>query len=83
MMQAMGFAGETSAKDAYGFSALPAGRFDGQIDIGLSAHFWSSSESSIRLANVWSMTASAALLSEIQKHYGISVRCIKDKPEAP
>ena len=71
--------------DDYSFSALPAGQkaFSGNytgLDEGHSAYFWSSKESVDAFASymVFYDSDSFALLQYNYKHYGYSVRCIKD-----
>ncbi|MBO5533257.1 MAG: fibrobacter succinogenes major paralogous domain-containing protein [Fibrobacter sp.] len=81
-MQVKGYEKWPKATNTYGFSALPAGRYnDGNFfSIGDYAGFWSSAEYSSNTAGRWKMDASSAGLSNIDKDIGYSVRCVKDSP---
>ena len=82
-MQAKGVANWTSATDAYGFSALPAGYYyNGSVkNFGSNAYFWSSTEDSNPYAYARELSADASKSdNHYNKKYGYSVRCIQDKP---
>ena len=70
--------------DSFGFSALPAGRTNGEGDFlrdGTSAYFWSSSADRRYYAYYVGLNyydADAILFAD-SKHFGFSVRCIKDE----
>ncbi|WP_290763612.1 fibrobacter succinogenes major paralogous domain-containing protein [Fibrobacter sp. UBA4297] len=69
--------------DAFGFSALPAGRRGSDVSYdeeGYSVYFWSSTEISSNYAyRVYlEYDADDAALSFFYKDYGFSVRCLKD-----
>lgn len=75
----------TAATNSSGFTALPGGaRGDGAAggdsDIGAYGFWWSSSE--VGVTNAWSRDignyGGAAFRSYPKKHYGFSVRCLKD-----
>ena len=73
----------TKATDEYGFSALPAGCFEGRDDgsgVGDAAYFWSSTAESMPFH--WDLTATSAGQNRdarVGKGCGlISVRCLKD-----
>ena len=82
-MQAKGYANWSSATDAYGFSALPAGSdyFEGVshfLYVGSEAQFWSATEFNAGSAYVWFLNASEAGISTDALNPHISVRCVKD-----
>ena len=69
--------------DAYSFSALPAGLryYDGNYyDEGLTAFFWSSTESNSNYAYYMYLDYDGdnAGLNDDYKNYGFPVRCVKD-----
>lgn len=69
--------------DAYGFSALPAGRRndDGNFEnVGLNAYFWSADESNGPTAYYLGLYYGniSAWMTNWRKYNGHSVRCIKD-----
>ena len=70
--------------DAYGFSALPAGRRDGSeryLNGGGDAYFWSSTEYSRFSAFYMSLTCGVSGVGfddDENKDFGFSVRCLKD-----
>ena len=69
--------------DAFGFSALPAGRRGSDVSYGeegYSVYFWSSTEISSKYAyRVYlEYDADDATLSFFYKDYGFSVRCVKN-----
>ena len=70
-----------SGNNATGFSALPAGFYDGSqhYDFGYSAYFWSSTEYYDH-AYFHDLGRSGAYvsISNFSKYYGLSVRCLKD-----
>ena len=83
-MQAKGYAKWTRATDAYGFSALPAGRYEtgyppGFEGVGLHASFWSATERESDYAYYWFLYEKDAFPSEgnFKKDF-YSVRCVKD-----
>ena len=87
-MQAKGFDDWSSATDAYGFSALPAGDYyNGSFgNVGSFADFWSATEYDSIDAYYWGLNANYANLysgsySKYDKFYGYSVRCLKDSEE--
>ena len=70
-------------EDAYGFSALPAGRrlYNGDFDnVGYSAHFWSATadDSNYAYRMYLSYGSDNASLGEDYKNLGFSVRCLQD-----
>ena len=82
-MQAKGFPEWSDATDAYGFSALPAGRYDyfhvyGAV--GEGAYFWSATSPDGRnvVLNTWILGASVAGPNSDNKGCGYSVRCLQD-----
>ncbi len=79
-MQAIGFTNWSSATDAYGFSALPVGRYNkGNFNnVGSYAYFWSASVYNSSYAYFWYLYANGANYSDIYKYNGHSVRCLKD-----
>ena len=69
--------------DAFGFSALPAGRryYDGRFDGGgADANFWSATENGYNSAHVMRLyyNYEIAYLNTFGKDNGFSVRCVKD-----
>ncbi len=84
-MQAKDIAGWPYATDAYGFSALPAGLYNGNFInyVGVGAYFWGASENENYYAGNWILEASGAYFDIIYRGDGFSVRCIKDDPTAP
>ena len=69
--------------DAFGFSALPAGRryYDGRFDGGgADANFWSATENGYNSAHVMRLyyNYEIAYLNTYGKDNGFSVRCVKD-----
>ena len=79
-MQAMGYETWSGATDAYAFSALPAGYYNGGqfYYVGANAYFWSATERNDNTADIWSLEADLASRYNNQKQYGFSVRCLKD-----
>ena len=82
-MQAKGYANWSSATDAYGFSALPAGSDYFEVVshflyVGSEAQFWSATEFNAGSAYVWFLNASEAGISTDALNPHISVRCVKD-----
>ena len=70
--------------DAFGFSALPAGRryYDGRFDGGgADANFWSATENGYNTAHVMHLyyNYEIAYLNTFGKDNGFSVRCVKDE----
>ena len=83
--QAMGYNGWTSATDASGFSALPAGGYydGGSSSVGEYAYFWSATDDGYN-ADHWRLYAgNAYLYGYNSKRSAQSVRCIQDYPTAP
>ncbi|MCQ2108130.1 MAG: fibrobacter succinogenes major paralogous domain-containing protein [Fibrobacter sp.] len=75
--------GDAADRDAYGFSALPAGDRDGSghfYDAVSSAYFWSASESGSSYAYSVRLRYSneGASMDGGYKSYGNSVRCLQD-----
>ena len=75
--------GDAAVRDAYGFSALPAGdRLSGGLfgNAGLIARFWSASEGNGSNAYYMYLTYynEGASLYDYSKRYGISVRCLQN-----
>ena len=76
---------EGSGTNVYGFSALPGGSYhmDGGFyyDLGIEGEYWTSTESSERLAFYRSMENNRKNLrrEDMYKSSGMAVRCIKDK----
>ncbi|MBR0077112.1 MAG: fibrobacter succinogenes major paralogous domain-containing protein [Bacteroidales bacterium] len=71
-----------STNNSTGFSALPAGVYDGSYAAyGGWAYFWSATPSKGNYANYFYMTNSWAVIEhhDFHKSYGFSVRCIKNK----
>ena len=80
-MQAKGYDNWSSATDAYGFSAHPAGYYSARSygNVGLSAYFWSATEGGRSAADSWKLDASDAYLTlSTRNDLGYSVRCLKD-----
>ena len=77
-----GWASSGNGTDAYSFSALPAGYgfSTGDYDNeGNGAYFWSSTEhGSYYAGNMYLFYDDDAYLGSSYKHYGFSVRCVKD-----
>lgn len=78
-----GWSSNGNGTDAFGFSALPAGRRndDGSFrSDGINVNFWSASEDSSYYA--YNMTLrynyEVAYLNFNDKNYGFSVRCLRD-----
>ncbi len=78
----------TTNNNSTGFSAFPAGYFDGNYHTqsGYSAFFWSSSEYSGQHAYAWTIYNSSPMMeqygnssSKAFKNYGGSVRCLRDE----
>ncbi len=69
-------------KDKFGFSALPAGKYNGSdkkfLFLGNYASFWSSTEPNPGSAYNLSLIDIIALVSSSGKNYGYSVRCLRD-----
>ena len=79
-MQKKGYDMWQGATDEYGFSAIPAGiEGNNYFGFGGYAFFWSSSVQGINEARNWYLQPDAATLGSDKKHYGFSVRCIKDE----
>lgn len=79
-MQKKGYDMWQGATDEYGFSAVPAGiEGNNYFGFGGYAFFWSSSVQGIDEARNWYLQPDAATLGSDKKHYGFSVRCIKDE----
>ncbi|MCQ2121809.1 MAG: fibrobacter succinogenes major paralogous domain-containing protein [Fibrobacter sp.] len=75
--------GDAADRDAYGFSALPAGTGYGYFfGAGDSAHFWSASQSEVSSNDAYSMVLyydrEDAGLACYYKYVGYSVRCLQD-----
>lgn len=66
--------------DVFGFSALPAGFYNGHFsNFGYEAAFWSSTEYSSNGAYLMNLPFSGDHgLYDSKKYYGFSVRCVKD-----
>ena len=67
--------------DSFGFSARPAGQYDGDYnDEGRIAHFWSSMEcdDSYYAHYMLVSTYRYAYMNYSPKYFGLSVRCLKD-----
>ena len=69
--------------DTYGFTALPVGRRaygDKFLMVGDNVYFWSSTEYSITLGYYMNLNDvyTKAYISQDDKTFGISVRCVKD-----
>ncbi|MDD5943550.1 fibrobacter succinogenes major paralogous domain-containing protein [Fibrobacter sp.] len=82
-MQAKGFPEWSDATDAYGFSALPAGRYDHFYgarfrNVGERAYFWSATAYSSNVLYYWFLDASVAGGNSDNKGCGYSVRCLQD-----
>lgn len=80
-MQAQGFEMWKNATDGYGFSALPAGYSDddgGFGNCGYSAFFWSATEQSSILTDLWRLDGGSAYFYYASKEKGYSVRCLQD-----
>ena len=85
-MQAKGYEKWPNATDAYGFSAIPAGYYNGfdvtngkVWDAGTNKTlFWSATPISTdaEMSKAWRLDKGN--LSNIDKAYGLSVRCVKD-----
>jgi len=72
-----------TADNSSGFSAIPAGMYDGTqlIESGMKTYFWSSSSYSKTYAWIRSLSAEEAILktqSDGDKTKGFSIRCIKN-----
>lgn len=79
----VGWYNDGNGTDAFGFSALPAGYSidkDHFYDAGLFADFWSSTEYASKYAYDMYMKYNFedALVTDFNKSYGYSVRCVKD-----
>lgn len=79
----VGWYNDGNGTDAFGFSALPAGYSidkDHFYNAGLNADFWSSTEYASKYAYDMYMTYyfEDALVTDFNKSYGYSVRCVKD-----
>lgn len=79
----VGWYNDGNGTDAFGFSALPAGYSidkDHFYHAGLNADFWSSTEYASKYAYDMYMTYyfEDALVTDFNKSYGYSVRCVKD-----
>lgn len=64
-----------------GFSAIPVGNYtDSYSGYGISAYFWSATQSNNRRAYSFSLDSSSAIITlfGINKYIGCSVRCLKD-----
>lgn len=70
----------TSPQDDYGFSALPAGIYngDGFYTVGSTAAYWSATEYTQDGAKYWNLGTGSAGSSDKGKYAGLSVRCVKD-----
>ena len=77
-MQAKGYAIWSSATDAYGFSALPAGGYVRGGIIGPGAYFWCATEYSSNSAYYWGLISDDSGRYHYDKYLGFSVRCLKD-----
>ena len=75
-----------SANNATGFSALPAGYYDGTTSLGSCALFSSTTESGSTSVFVYALYCYASNVggvnvggnASVQKNFGVSVRCLKD-----
>ena len=68
-----------SANNASGFSAVPAGRYNGNYeDFGNYAYFWTATENSSLSAKAFVIYTNSAStnFSSYEKSYGMSVRCV-------
>lgn len=79
----VGWYDDGNGTDAFGFSALPAGYSidkDHFYNAGLNADFWSSTEYASKYAYDMYMKYyfEDALVTDFNKSYGYSVRCVKD-----
>jgi uncharacterized protein (TIGR02145 family) len=81
-MQAKGFDNWPDATDAYGFSALPAGHYDGSFgSLGSNAYFWAAAEDYSSYAYYRYFTTGASMDSGNYYLYDqYSVRLVKDIP---
>ena len=79
-MQAKGYDDWSSATDAFGFAALPAGEYyNGSfLDVGSLANIWSATEDGSTVAYYLRLDASSRRLIRYHKGIGHSVRCLKD-----
>ena len=74
--------------DGYGFSALPAGMWDGIdesfTDLGTYAYFWMATEYTATLANRFSIRGvdeNSVIANYLNKSHAYSVRCVKNSDE--
>ena len=86
-IQAKGMIEWPDATDAYGFSVLITGYYDGsgyRSSGGGSAFFWSATEADDKYghgasgAYYWGLYEEISAFSTVYKDYGYSVRCLKD-----
>ncbi len=73
--------GDAADRDAYGFSALPAGRnYNGFNDAGYGAYFWSASVYGSYLADDMYLyyDGEGASMGSNYRNRGFSVRCLQD-----
>ena len=71
----------TANNNATGFSALPAGPFNGNYnDFGNHAYFWSATENDVNLANLIDLHYYYANVNRFnaRKYDGLSVRCLRN-----
>ena len=69
--------------DSFGFTALPAGYWDGSAfrDDGLATYFWSSSEKEYEKtvhARYLTVVMNNSMMEGLSKSKGLSLRCVKD-----
>ncbi|WP_158278128.1 MULTISPECIES: FISUMP domain-containing protein [unclassified Fibrobacter] len=73
--------GDAADRDAYGFSALPAGRnYNGFNDAGYGAYFWSASVYGSYLADDMYLyyDGKGASMGSNYRNRGFSVRCLQN-----
>ena len=91
-MQARGVEAWPNATDAYGFSALPADRYNGydnKVTLGLgfgkTADFWGPYDRDGSSASHWSLSEKSAAFNDgnYNKFFAYPVRCVQDAPAVP
>ena len=75
-----GWEDDGNGTDDFGFSALPAGYYDGSFDyLGADAYFWTATESNSSYAYCRYFNTGASMYSnDYNKYYQYSVRLVKD-----
>ncbi|MBO7618789.1 MAG: fibrobacter succinogenes major paralogous domain-containing protein, partial [Bacteroidales bacterium] len=86
LKSASGWNNNGNGTDAFGFSALPAGRRYNDVsyyNVGNNAYFWSSSEYGGNSAYYMYLLSDddRAGLYNYNKNYGLSVRCVQNDPQ--